>query len=248
MRRKNDAFALLDTDTPFAAEVKRVAAGRDLTLRELARRLGCDHTVVLRQIRDSQKTQAKTATAYAAALDVPELYLRLLTGGRIVDANETAMAIAALRAIATEAWHLIRREKRDLFWADILAALRSDDVGRTERVLANAFVLHARAQVNAALGLVEKRDAIRELAEILKPLGLDTRSYAAGASNRVLAELHMFVSATVSEDDAQALVDFLRERLKIRGDYAPEMDEHLLRIQENSRYDIEFGSKKVNPQ
>lgn len=244
-RRKNDAFALLDTDTPFAAEVKRVAAGRDLTLRELARRLGRDHTVVLRQIRDSQKTQAKTARAYAAALDVPPLYLRLLAGGLIADADETEMAIAALRAIAIEAWHLIRREKREVFWADINAALRSD-VERTERVLAKAFVLHARAQINSLIGIAEKRDAILELTEILKPLGLDTRSYATGVSNGVLAHIYLMVSGTVSDDDARELVSLQRKRLKIRGDYTPEMDDHLVRMQADPLYVVELsGSEKA---
>ena len=247
-RRKNDPFAPRDADTKFAAEVKRVAAARDLTLRELARRVDLDHTVVLRQIRDAKKTQEKTAKRYATALEVPELYLRLLAGcGGAWTSNSTDIesAITALRAIATDAWIHIQPEKRDVFWAEIIAALGRDDL-HSRKSLENALVFHTRSQVNATFGVDEKRSAILELTEILKPLGLDTRIYAAGASNSILADVYLMMSGTVSDDDVRAHVDLQRELLESRGEYTPKMDDHLGRMQSDPRYVVELrGSEKA---
>ena len=217
------------------AEVKRLARAQGISAHELARRIGRDQSTVHNHLRPGKnRTQQKVADLYAAGLQVDREYLQILASGVIGPTSYEAASRALRRALEDSLPALVLDEHADngsrvsdLWKAVVIAA--GKDAPRAASALAIPLLAEMRVCINADHGIYEKTpEPFELLKQTLDKLGIDVAPYRARVAPSVLVHFWLGLGlANLHPQDKSATMNFLRDRLRARGDYSQEMDEIL---------------------
>ncbi|MGP6189284.1 MAG: helix-turn-helix domain-containing protein [Vulcanimicrobiaceae bacterium] len=237
-RRRNDGLAPAKGDSLFAAEVKRIARERGYSLRELAQRMGRNHSVVSRAINERRKTRSGTAAECAKALDVPNLYLRLLANRAHFESEDVDVCISGFRDLYAASATRIRSDKYDELWSILVERLPA-------HVIIEGYLRQTRAAVNAQLGVAEPYDACATLVSLMEQSEVDAQPFLIRTAETALMDLHLMLSGFITNADRDALIGHYRQTLINRGEHTPAMDMHLHGIRSDARYDPEFNLSKT---